>query len=181
MNKKLFFCFALIVSAALLLFSCTSAPKHLAKAIAKDKPYVASETRKLWPCIVTASDTVHTSDTLYDLIEAQCPDVEYITPEGKTIYLPGKVTTVQGPTITKYQTITVKVKDSAETFLLLNDLEVQGNILKDREDDLKLSQQEVKDEQKAKSKWRKWCLITWGLIAVGVAGKLLLSKYKLFV
>jgi hypothetical protein len=56
------------------LASCMSAPKHLQKAIDKDRPYVAGETRRLWPCIVTATDTVTTTDTIVDIISVQCPD-----------------------------------------------------------------------------------------------------------
>ena len=63
-----------IITILLFLASCTSAPKHLAKAIQKDKPYVAGEVRKIWPCIVTAADTVTTTDTIVDIISVQCPD-----------------------------------------------------------------------------------------------------------
>ena len=130
MSKRLFNCILFITCLA-LLFSCVIAPKHLAKAIAKDKPYVAEQTRLLWPCIVTARDTVNTTDTLYDLIEAQCPDIDYTTPEGKTITLPGKTTFLPGQTIYKDRVIYERTKDSAEVYLALNNLEVATNMYKE--------------------------------------------------
>jgi hypothetical protein len=38
---------------------------------------------------------------------------------------------------------------------------------------------ESDEQRKAKNKWRKWCLITWGVIAVGIAFRLLRSKIGL--
>lgn len=162
---------ALLCAAALLLFSCTSAPKHFAKALSKDRPYVAEQTRALWPCIVTASDTVNTTDTLYDLIEADCPPVQYVTKEGQTVTIPGKTTFVQWATVYRDRIITEKIKDSADTYLLLTSLQEQ----KDRIAQLDKDKADITSKR---NKWRKWCLLTWGMLAFGIAGKILINKIK---
>jgi hypothetical protein len=38
---------------------------------------------------------------------------------------------------------------------------------------------EADEQRKSKNWWRKWCLITWGIIAVGIAFKLFRSKIGL--
>ena len=161
---------ALLCAAALLLFSCTSAPKHFAKALSKDRPYVAEQTRALWPCITTASDTVSKIDTLYDLIEAECPPVEYITTEGKTVIIPGKTTFVQGATVYRDRVVTLQIKDSTDNYL-------HSVLVASLQADVSKIQAQADKYKGGRNWWRKWCLITWGILGIGCVMLILKKRY----
>jgi hypothetical protein len=129
MNKvdKVYYSFWIFfLLAILVLFSCTSAPKHLAKAIGKDKPYVAEQTRILWPCVDIKADTVTVTDSLYEFVE--CPETSSNdftkgtekSSDNLTKPRPNLVP-VKVPVRNHY--ITQKVEDSAKIFLMQNHIE----------------------------------------------------------
>jgi hypothetical protein len=109
-----------------LLFSCYSekkATKQINKAIEKKPELAADVFRKKFPC--ESVDTVVRIDTAWDYVEFECPD-KPAQIKTDTLYiqknvikkqiLQGKSVVVAGKT--EYKTITIKVKDSAEIFLL---------------------------------------------------------------
>jgi hypothetical protein len=146
----------------ILFTSCNTAEKLTYKAISKDRAKVAEITRKEWPCVVTAADTTYRIDTLYDLIEVQCPDTlirvdSFETAVRVPVY-------IKVPLAREVRTVTVVklVEDSAKIFLLTaNVAALQANVAKITAE---------RDNYKVwRNKWRKWCLITWAiLIVVGV-------------
>lgn len=151
MNKSIFF----VITAFICLSACTSAPKHLAKAIGKDKPYVAEQTRLLWPCITSGRDTVNTTDTVYDFIEP-VPDTEYITKYKETGFV--RVDTVyKQRTINNNRVIFEKVKDSTEVYLCLNNMEVQAGLHRNElaEKDVEIARQKLKIDNQDKKIERK--------------------------
>ena len=148
------------------LASCMSAPKHLKKAIDKDKPYVAGETRRLWPCTEVKTDTVNTTDTIVDIMQVECPDVTYTDAKGDTVYLPGKKITTQGKTITNTRYIDRYIEDSAKIFVMGNNIEVLTNMY--REDTARLNK-EVKMLKSKVAKQRGTLTWLWGiLILIGL-------------
>lgn len=119
----------------LLLISCYSekkATKQVNKAIEK-KPVLAAELfRKKFPC--ESIDTVVRIDTAWDYVEFECPDKPIVTKTDTILlqknivqkqYIPGKSIVIAGKTEVK--TITIKVKDSAEIFLLNNKINEFAN------------------------------------------------------
>lgn len=119
-SNKIFLIVLAVICVSYLL-SCVSAPKHFAKAVKKDKPYVAEQTRLLWPCITTDSGTITKTDTLYDLIEVECPpevpgrvDTLEIS---EVQQLPGKPykVYVKSPRIRETVTHTIRIRDMADT------------------------------------------------------------------
>ena len=69
--NKILFAIIVLATSVVLLASCKTAEELTYKAIKKDKAKVAEITRTVFPCIVTASDTINRTDTLYDFIEVQ--------------------------------------------------------------------------------------------------------------
>ena len=99
------------------------ATNDINKAIDK-KPKIAAELfRKAFPC--TNTDTIVKVNTAWDYVEFECPDKPIVTKTDTILlrknvfqkqYIPGKTVVVAGKTEVK--TITIKVKDSAEIYLL---------------------------------------------------------------
>jgi hypothetical protein len=54
----------------------------------------------------------------------------------------------------------------------LAQLEVATGVLEDREKEIAVLKDNVKEAKEGRSKWRLWCLITWGVIALYVVLKL---------
>lgn len=104
----------------LLLFfvGCKSASQLTYKAIEKDRAKVAEITRKEWPCVTVKADTVYKTDSLYDLIEIQCPDsTVYIIDSFETITairVPVKIKVPQ-LTITKTILVETTIRDKADS------------------------------------------------------------------
>ena len=99
---------------------------------------MAELTRQKLPCIVTANDTISRTDTLYDLIEVQCPDtIAYRTDTFETSYavrVPVYIKT-QVPRIRETITHTIRIKDSADTYLAnyaLNEANKKAERLQDK-------------------------------------------------
>jgi hypothetical protein len=190
MNKKLFYTLLAIACAA-CLFSCKSPEKLYNKAKAKDEVKVAELARKDFPCTTTKIDSVRTVDTLYDLIEVECPDVnDYakdssgkwplvrvtpttspkVKPNIKTVYVPRYIETLR---------IEKSKEDSAKIKTMYEEIQkAAAMIVAERK--LTAEQKAQADQQrKSKNWWRKWCLITWGVIAAGIAFRLFRSKIGL--
>lgn len=143
----------------ILFTSCNTAEKLTYKAISKDRAKVAEITRKEWPCTTTKADTTYRTDTLYDLIEVQCPDTlirvdSFETAVRVPVY-------IKVPIQREVRTVTVikLVEDSAKIFILT------ANVAALQADVAKITA-ERDNFKAARNKWRKWCLITWGLLVI---------------
>lgn len=123
----------------LFFVSCSSAEKLTYKAMSKDKAKVAEITRKEWPCTTTNIDTAYKIDTLYDLIEVQCPDtIRYIVDSFETVTAVRVPVYIKVPIASPIQTITVTktIEDSAKIFII-------NTQLKDCNEDLVKAQNKV--------------------------------------
>ena len=152
------------VALAIFLASCMSAPKHLSKAKEKDEKYVAEKTREWFPCTEVRTDTVNTTDTIVDILQLDCPDNEYTTTEGKTVYLPGKKVTVAGKTITNTRYIDRYIEDSAKIYTMLNNAEVQTNMY--REDTARVNKENRRLQAKVNKQraTKNWLWVILGII-----------------
>jgi len=104
-----------IILAGIGIAGCRSAEELTHKAISKDAATVQDITRKLWPCITVATDTITHTDTLADIIAVDCPtetawrtDTLEITEvqqhKGNTVY-------VRVPRIRETVRITTRIRD----------------------------------------------------------------------
>jgi hypothetical protein len=160
-----------------LLASCKTSEQLYNKA--KEKPNgetkVAELARKDFPCITTKIDSIITVDTLYDSIEVECDPIirtrvdsfETVVVSKVKVRVPREVVTIR---------TTEKIEDSAKIKVMYAEIQkAAAMIVAER----KLTEQqklETEKERKAKNKWRKWCLITWGILGAIVAFRLLRSK-----
>jgi phosphate/sulfate permease len=175
----------LAIASAACLFSCKTPEKLYNKAKAKDEVKVAELARKDFPCTTTKIDSVRTVDTLYDLIEVECPDTnDYaadtgrkvlpptgkVKPNIKTVYVPREVVTIR----------TVEtIEDSAKIKIMYAEIQkaaamiVAERKLKDE------AKAEAEKERKAKNKWCKWFWILFAINAAIIAFRLFRSKIGL--
>lgn len=179
-------CNAIIAAVLILsLFSCKTSEQLYNKAKVKDIVKVAELARIDFPCTTTKIDTTRSVDTLYDFIEVECPPAnDYqadsngkkpntptkVKPNIKTVYIPRYVETVR---------IEKSKEDSAKIKTMYAEIQKAAAIIVAER---KLSEKykaESDEQRKAKNWWRKWCLITWGVIAAGIAFRLLRSKIGL--
>jgi len=159
----------------ILFASCKTSEQLYNKAMVKDLTKVAELARIDFPCTTTKIDSVTTVDTLYDFIEVDCqpPTVdsfETVVVKTVKVKVPQKVVTIR----------TVEtIEDSAKIFTMYAEIQkAAAMIIAER----KLTAEykaEAEQQRKSKNWWRKWCLITWGVIAAGIAFKLLRSKIGL--
>ncbi len=159
----------------ILFASCKTSEQLYTKAKVKDIVKVAELARIDFPCTTTKIDSVTTVDTLYDFIEVDCPpstvdSFETIVVKTVKVKVPHQMTTIR---------TLLKVEDSAKIKIMYAEIQkAAAMIVAERK--LTAEYKAESDEQrKAKNKWRKWCLITWGVIAVGIAFRLLSSKIGL--
>ena len=173
MNKILF---NILLAAACLacLFSCKTSEQLYNKAKTKDIVKVSKLARIDFPCTTTKIDTVITVDTLFDFLEVDCTPVintrvDTVT-KTVTVKVPQKVVTIR--TIQKVEdsakiiTMQAAITDANATILAEHN---RGNEYKAI----------AESERKSKKWWRKWAVITWGMIIVLIAVRLLASKIKL--
>jgi hypothetical protein len=145
-----------IIFLSIILFSCYSekkATKQINKAIDK-KPVLSAELfRKKFPC--ESIDTVVRIDTAWDYVEFECPDkpaqiktdtlfiqknvIKKQILQGKSVVVAGK---------TEYKTITIKVKDSAEIFILNNTI-----------NEFSIKEQKLNSKIENRNKFILWLLI----------------------
>ena len=146
-------------------YTAKKADKAIDKAQRNYPEVVAKKARSLYPCTTTKQDTAYIQhDTI---IEIPCPEVPIIVDtlllrdtfrdtlvlsNTNRIKVPVRV---QIPT----RTITKYVEDSAKIYVLNSEL----NTCDDRVKRLELQLQQVTE---SRSKWRKWCLITWVVCAL---------------
>jgi hypothetical protein len=174
MSNKLFYSI-LAISCIICLFSCKTSEQLYNKAKVKNIVKVAELARIDFPCTTTKIDSVTTVDTLYDFIEVDCPPAtvdsfETVVVKTIKVKVPQKVVTIR---------TVQKIEDSAKIKVMYAEIQkAAAMIIAER----KLTAEykaEADEQRKAKNKWRKWCLITWGVIAAGIAFRLLRSKIGL--
>jgi hypothetical protein len=173
MNKILF---NILLAAACLacLFSCKTSEQLYNKAKTKDIVKVAKLARIDFPCTTTKIDTVITVDTLFDFLEVDCTPVintrvDTVT-KTVTVKVPRQLTTIR---------ILQKVEDSAKIITMQAAItDANATILAEhnRGNEYKAI---AESERKSKIWWRKWAVITWGMIIVLIAVRLLANKIKL--
>ena len=158
-----------------LFASCKTSEQLYNKAKVKDEVKVAELARKDFPCITTKIDSVRTVDTLYDYIEVECAPVittrvdsfETVLVNTVKVRVPREVITIR---------TTEKIEDSAKIKVMYAEIQkAAAMIVAER----KLTEQqklEAEKQRKAKNRWRKWCLITWGILGAIVVFRLLKSK-----
>jgi hypothetical protein len=175
MNKILF---NILLAAVCLacLFSCKTSEQLYNKAKTKDIVKVAKLARIDFPCTTTKIDTVITVDTLFDFLEVECnpqaihDTIKTTVTKTVTVKVPQKVVTIR--TIQKVEdsakiiTMQAAITDANATILAEHN---RGNEYKAI----------AESERNSKKWWRKWAVITWGIIIVLIAVRLLASKIKL--
>lgn len=177
MNKILAIVCNAIIAAVLILslFSCKTSEQLYNKAKVKDIVKVAELARIDFPCTTTKIDSVTTVDTLYDFIEVDCAPAtvdsfETVVVKTVKVKVPQKVVTIR---------TTVKVEDSAKIKVMYAEIQKAAAMIVAERKLTAEYKAEAEQERKAKNKWRKWCLITWGVITLAIAFKLLRSKIGL--
>ena len=177
MNKILAIVCNAIIAAVLILslFGCKTSEQLYNKAKVKDIVKVAELARIDFPCTTTKIDSVITVDTLYDFVEVDCPPTsvdsfETVVVKTVKVKVPQKVVTIR---------TVVKVEDSAKIKTMYAEIQKAAAIIVAERKLTAEYKAEAEQQRKAKNKWRKWCLITWGVIAAGIAFRLLRSKIGL--
>jgi hypothetical protein len=111
------------------------------------------------------------TDTLIDTITTSYPvwvfDTLYV--EGDTVVMKAKCPPSKTITRTIRDTIKTRVRDSALV------KSIGGELLQANYDKQVLSSQLI-EAKEGRSKWRLWCLITWGILAAIIAVKLFVPK-----
>jgi len=158
-----------------LLASCKTSEQLYTKAKVKDIVKVAELARIDFPCTTTKIDSVTTIDTLYDFIEVDCPpptvdSFETVVVKTVKVLVPHQMTTIR---------TLLKVEDSAKIKTMYAEIQKAAAMIVAERKLTAEYKADAESERKAKNKWRKWCLITWGVIAVGIAFRLLRSKIGL--
>jgi hypothetical protein len=176
MNKKLFYTLLAIACAA-CLFSCKSPEKLYNKAKAKDEVKVAELARKDFPCTTTKIDSVRTVDTLYDLIEVECPPSETRVDSFETIST--KIVKVKVPREVVTIRTTLKVEDSAKIKTMYAEIQKAVSMYLAEKKLKEEAKAEAEKERKAKNKWCKWFWILFAINAAIVAFRLFRSKIGL--
>jgi len=172
--NKILFNVLLAIACAACFFGCRSSEKLYTKAKEKDIVKVAELARIDFPCTTTKVDSVITVDTLYDLIEVECtPQIitdSFETVYVKTVKVPQKVVTIR--TIQK-------VEDSAKIKIMYAELQKAAAMIANERKVSNTYKLQSEDNRQQRNWWRKWCLITWGVIAAGIAFRLFRSKIGL--
>jgi hypothetical protein len=174
MSNKLFYSI-LAISCIICLFSCKTSEQLYTKAKVKDIVKVAELARIDFPCTTTKIDSVTTVDTLYDFIEVDCPPAtvdsfETVVVKTIKVKVPQKVVTIR---------TTIKIEDSAKIKTMYAEIQKAAAMIVAERKLTAEYKAEADEQRKAKNKWRKWCFITWGVIAAGIAFRLLRSKIGL--
>lgn len=182
MKKNLFYTILALVCNTIIfvvlmvtLFGCKTSEQLYNKAKVKDIVKVAELARIDFPCTTTKIDSVTTVDTLYDFIEVDCPpstvdSFETVVVKTVKVKVPRQLVTIR---------ILQKVEDSAKIKTMYAEIQKAAAMIIAERKATAEQILETEKERKAKNKWRKWCLITWGVIAAGIAFRLLRSKIGL--
>lgn len=159
----------------LLFASCKTSEQLYTKAKVKDIVKVAELARIDFPCTTTKIDSVTTVDTLYDLIEVDCPPptvdtFKTVVVKTVKVKVPQKVVTIR---------TVQKIEDSAKIKIMYAEIQKAAAIIANERKVSATYKMQSEDNRKERNWWRKWCLITWGVIIVGIAFRLFRSKIGL--
>jgi hypothetical protein len=157
------------------LFSCKTSEQLYNKAKVKDITKVAELARIDFPCTTTKIDSVITVDTLYDFIEVNCPPAtvdsfETVLVNTVKVKVPRELVTIR---------TLVKIEDSAKIKTMYAEIQKAAALLANQRKLSATYKMQSEDYRKQMNWWRKWCLITWSIIALGIAFRLLRSKIGL--
>ena len=174
MSNKLFYSI-LAIACIVCLFSCKTSEQLYTKAKAKDIVKVAELARIDFPCTTTKIDSVTTVDTLYDFIEVDCPPAtvdsfETVVVKTVKVKVPQKVVTIR---------TVQKIEDSAKIKVMYAEIQKAAAMIANERKVSATYKMQSEDNLNQRNWWRKWCLITWGVIAAGIAFRLLRSKIGL--
>jgi PBP1b-binding outer membrane lipoprotein LpoB len=159
----------------LLFASCKTSEQLYNKAKVKDLTKVAELARRDFPCTTTKIDSVTTVDTLYDFIEVDCPPSTVDT--FKTVV----VNTVKVKVPRELVTIRtlLKIEDSAKIKVMFAEIQKAAAMIANERKVSATYKMQSEDNLQQRNWWRKWCLITWGVIIAGIAFRLFRSKIGL--
>lgn len=159
--------YTIVFSCIILIIALSSCSKYTQeKAItdvnkANDKypAPVADWLRGKYPCITKASDTVLlTKDSV---IYIECPDlpdvVHVVDPNIPDTVVRTKIIKVPVTLPIRTQLITKYIEDSAKIKVLTEEVRLYTDKYNEK---VRL----YIDLKESRNKWRKWCLITWGVI-----------------
>jgi hypothetical protein len=159
----------------LLFASCKTSEQLYNKAKIKDIVKVAELARIDFPCTTTKIDSVTTVDTLYDFIEVDCPPAtvdsfETVVVKTVKVKVPQKVVTIR----------TVEtIEDSAKIKVMYAEIQKAAAMIANERKVSATYKMQSEDNRNQRNWWRKWCLITWGVIIAGIAFRLFRSKIGL--
>jgi hypothetical protein len=160
-----------------LLASCKTSEQLYTKAKEKDIVKVAELARRDFPCTTTKIDSVITVDTLYDFVEVDCPPNETRVDSFETIVVNTVKVKVPREVVTIRSQLTIE--DSAKIKVMYAEIQKAAAMIVAERKLTAEQKAEAEQQRKSKNWWRKWCLITWGVIAAGIAFRLLRSKIGL--
>ena len=182
MKKNLFYTILALVCNTIIfvalmasLFGCKTSEQLYTKAKVKDIVKVAELARIDFPCTTTKIDSVTTVDTLYDFIEVDCPPAtvdsfETVVVKTVKVKVPRELVTIR---------ILQKVEDSAKIKVMYAEIQKAAAIIANERKVSATYKMQSEDNRKQMNWWRKWCLITWGVIIAGIAFRLFRSKIGL--
>jgi len=136
-------------------YNAKKAQKQVNKALLEYPDKVATIARGAFPCITVASDTVTVTDTLLDFIDCpEAPGPEYVRDtvmidnvQTITVKVPGKVQV-------KTVTVTQRIKDSADTYLLTKAIANRDATIADQSATIKKQSKKIVGKNKELWIWR---------------------------
>jgi len=174
MSKKIFYTI-LAIACIGCLFSCKTSEQLYTKAKVKDIVKVAELARIDFPCTTTKIDSITTVDTLYDFIEVDCPPAtvdsfETVVVKTVKVKIPQKVVTIR---------TVQKIEDSAKIKVMYAEIQKAAAMIANERKVSATYKMQSEDNRNQRNWWRKWCLITWGVIIAGIAFRLFRTKIGL--
>jgi PBP1b-binding outer membrane lipoprotein LpoB len=159
----------------LLFASCKTSEQLYTKAKVKDIVKVAELARIDFPCTTTKIDSVTTVDTLYDFIEVDCPPAtidtfETVVVNTVKVKVPRELVTIR---------TLLKIEDSAKIKVMFAEIQKAAAIIANERKVSATYKMQSEENRNQRNWWRKWCLITWGVIIAGIAFRLFRSKIGL--
>jgi hypothetical protein len=159
----------------ILFASCKTSEQLYNKAKVKDIVKVAELARIDFPCTITKIDSVTTVDTLYDIIEVDCPPptvdtFEKVVVKTVKVKVPRELVTIR---------TLLKIEDSAKIKVMYAEIQKAAAMIANERKVSATYKMQSEDNLKQRNWWRKWCLITWGVIIAGIAFRLFRSKIGL--
>jgi hypothetical protein len=161
----------------ILFASCKTSEQLYVKAKVKDLSKVAELARRDFPCTTTKIYSVRTVDTLYEIVDIECPTTEPRVDSFKTVI----VNTVKVKVPREVVTIRtqLKVEDSAKIIVMYAEIQKAAAMIANERKLTAEQKLESEKQRKSKNWWRKWCLITWGILGAIIAFRLFRNKIGL--